>query len=334
MNILFRTDSSNKIGSGHLQRCINLANIFYKKGNKIFFICNNCYGNLNNLIKRNYPLKILSSTNKFNKNFKSLNMKDQIQDAKMTIDYAKKINADLIFLDSYLLDFNWQSLIRKFFKLIFVDDLALKNNCDIYINYHIEKKNIIQKNFLNKKTVKLLGMKNFIVNEKHLNFNNQSNIRKIYIYMGDVDSKNYSGKLFKLLLNKEFEKFQFIFILGSNYSLKDSFIKDCYDKKNITLIKKRLISIWNIFNMKKDIVICSGGLIASEALYLGVKSIFICQNNFQHKNLRLKNKMIYKDIKNIKKKKLLFNLNNLVKSKFSHNKINNSTLIDSILLNA
>ena len=146
MNILFRTDSSNKIGSGHLQRCVNLANIFYKKGNKIFFICNNYYGNLNNLIKSNYSLKILSSTNKFNKNFKSLNMKDQIQDAKMTIDYAKKINADLIFLDSYLLDFNWQSLIRKFFKLIFVDDLELKNNCDIYINYHIEKKNIIKKN--------------------------------------------------------------------------------------------------------------------------------------------------------------------------------------------
>ena len=60
MNILFRTDSSKKIGSGHLQRCLNLASILNKMGNKIFFICSNYSGNLNYLIKRKYPLKPLT----------------------------------------------------------------------------------------------------------------------------------------------------------------------------------------------------------------------------------------------------------------------------------
>tara|TARA_Y100000389_G_scaffold166592_2_gene171420 strand:- start:225 stop:1229 length:1005 start_codon:yes stop_codon:yes gene_type:complete len=333
MNILFRTDSSKKIGSGHLQRCLNLASILNKMGNKIFFICSNYSGNLNYLIKRKYPLKILSSKNEIKNKFNPLSIEDQKKDAMMTMKYAKKINIDFIVLDSYLFDYNWQSQVRKFMKLIFIDDLALKNDCDIYINYHLENKDIIKKNFLNKNTVKLLGMKNFIVNKKHLKLKNQSKSKKIYVYMGDIDSKNYSLKLLKLFLDKEFEKFTFKFILGSNYSLKKFFDNKYNYKKNISSIKRRLNSIWNIFNFKKDIIICSGGLIASEALHLNVRSILICQNNYQFKNLKSKYSIIYSNIKDINKKKILGNLDQLVKSKVLYNTRDNTSLIKNILSN-
>ena len=54
MNIFFRTDSSLSIGTGHLSRCINLADELKKMNNNIFFISRNLPGNSNFIIKKEY----------------------------------------------------------------------------------------------------------------------------------------------------------------------------------------------------------------------------------------------------------------------------------------
>ena len=54
MYILFRVDSSDQIGAGHLLRCLNLAKeLKAKKKAKIVFFCKNLRGNLNYIIKKN-----------------------------------------------------------------------------------------------------------------------------------------------------------------------------------------------------------------------------------------------------------------------------------------
>ena len=52
MNIVFRVDSSIKIGSGHLVRCINLAKELIKKNISISFLSRAHVGNLNELVKK------------------------------------------------------------------------------------------------------------------------------------------------------------------------------------------------------------------------------------------------------------------------------------------
>ena len=47
--IIFRVDSSTQIGSGHLMRCLTLANQLKSKA-EILFISRNLVGNLNHLI--------------------------------------------------------------------------------------------------------------------------------------------------------------------------------------------------------------------------------------------------------------------------------------------
>ena len=39
MNIIIRTDSSTQIGTGHLMRCLTLADKLRQKGTQISFIC-------------------------------------------------------------------------------------------------------------------------------------------------------------------------------------------------------------------------------------------------------------------------------------------------------
>ena len=52
MNVVFRTDASAKIGSGHVIRCLTLASVLKQEGSNVFFISRNHKGNLSDLIKR------------------------------------------------------------------------------------------------------------------------------------------------------------------------------------------------------------------------------------------------------------------------------------------
>ena len=49
-NFFFRVDSSKKIGSGHLMRCMTLGKYLREQGGNCTFICRNLDGNLNTKI--------------------------------------------------------------------------------------------------------------------------------------------------------------------------------------------------------------------------------------------------------------------------------------------
>ena len=57
MRIVFRTDASAKIGSGHVMRCLALAEELEKNGSDISFISRGHEGNLNHLVlKRGFQV--------------------------------------------------------------------------------------------------------------------------------------------------------------------------------------------------------------------------------------------------------------------------------------
>ena len=52
MRVSIRTDASLKIGSGHVMRCLSLAEELLKIGHEVQFICREHNGHLGNLIKK------------------------------------------------------------------------------------------------------------------------------------------------------------------------------------------------------------------------------------------------------------------------------------------
>ena len=50
MNIVFRVDSSLEIGTGHVMRCLTLAEQLERSGCKVFFICRQLEGSISKLI--------------------------------------------------------------------------------------------------------------------------------------------------------------------------------------------------------------------------------------------------------------------------------------------
>ena len=61
MNVDIRADASLKIGSGHVMRCLTLADALSELGNKVVFICKDHDSNLiNKITNSGYEVKVLS----------------------------------------------------------------------------------------------------------------------------------------------------------------------------------------------------------------------------------------------------------------------------------
>ena len=127
MKIVFRTDSSMDIGTGHVMRCMTLAEELKKKKADISFICCEHKGNMIGFIKqKGYTVHSLPSNI------------DMEEDARLTrkILEDETVYYDWIIIDHYGIDASWETPLRKFAKKIMViDDLAnRRHNCDILLD--------------------------------------------------------------------------------------------------------------------------------------------------------------------------------------------------------
>jgi UDP-2,4-diacetamido-2,4,6-trideoxy-beta-L-altropyranose hydrolase len=134
-NILFRVDSGGIIGSGHLVRCLVLAETLREEGYTIWFASRNHAGNLLEKIKlENFPLiqlppptlPITSDSSQW----LGESVETDIQQTFGTDFY------DLVIIDHYSIDESWEKLARKHTKsIIVIDDLAnRKHDCDLLID--------------------------------------------------------------------------------------------------------------------------------------------------------------------------------------------------------
>jgi UDP-2,4-diacetamido-2,4,6-trideoxy-beta-L-altropyranose hydrolase len=262
MNIAFRVDSSEKMGFGHLSRCLTLSKQLKKK-NKIYFFSKNLKGNRNHLIKKN----------KLN-----LEIIDSFSDAENTIKYIKKFKIDYIFVDNYNLDFKWEKNISRYCKIVLIDDyLQRKSFCDIYINYHYQK-NYNLKNKLKNNCKKLLGPQYLIVKKEKKKIIKQKN--KIFIFISTVDSKNIAEKVLKILVELKF--FYIIYVVLSDNNKKNLIIKKFSNNKNIKFLN---FNEKNFHKYSKDakIILSGTGVSMYENLIYNDNNIFFINNLIQNK---------------------------------------------------
>lgn len=138
MKVLFRTDASVDIGTGHLMRCLTLASRLRSRGADVSFVC------------RDLPGGAFDILNSFGFRATSLpanGMDAEIQsfDADRTIKSISGFfpdGVDWIVVDHYSLDVRWESFLRPYARRIMVvDDLANRNHdCDLLLdqNYYLD----------------------------------------------------------------------------------------------------------------------------------------------------------------------------------------------------
>lgn len=273
--ILFRVDSSSKIGSGHLMRCLNLAK--YLNIDNTEFICT--YNN-----KINIPFKV-NYIEKSNDSWLGNTWED---DCDKTISIIKKNNLTslLLIIDQYSIDYKWETKIRPFVKSIMViDDLHnRKHNCDFLLDQNLYLDNInLYKKLVPENCKILLGCEYLILNKCFLNIKRvRTCVKRIYIFFGGSDTPNLTEKLLKYLI--KYKNIVFDIVIGKLNKNYNNILNKYSNYKNINIYynitQDKIATI--IYN--SDLCIGSSGTSCYERCVSGVFSLVITIANNQVNN--------------------------------------------------
>ncbi|MGO3642221.1 MAG: UDP-2,4-diacetamido-2,4,6-trideoxy-beta-L-altropyranose hydrolase, partial [Psychrobacter sp.] len=143
MNVVFRCDASIQIGTGHVMRCLTLADELTSQGAKCYFICREHEGNLIDFITQKgyevYKLEAIPLNNSNKDKAESTLFHSewlgtsQAEDAKQSIDIISDIEPEWLIIDHYALNDYWEQKLRPYCnKILVIDDLAdRKHDCDV-----------------------------------------------------------------------------------------------------------------------------------------------------------------------------------------------------------
>lgn len=173
MLIGFRVDAAKHIGTGHLQRCLTLAQCLIKHGHECFFFCRNFDPKYYADIERSDSSLVLIGSGQadssiLDKNWLRVSVENDLSDFLCAL---KKSPIDICIVDHYFLDKEWESKVSKYIKkIVVIDDLANReHDCDILIDQnYLPLYEQRYDDLVPKQTKKLLGPSFVLLREEFL----------------------------------------------------------------------------------------------------------------------------------------------------------------------
>lgn len=227
MRIAFRTDASLKIGTGHVMRCLTLADALRDRGAECFFVCRSHAGNLINLISQlghqTLSLPVLTLERGYNCSRNGTAHADWlgadwVTDAEDTGLLLSRIMGkeplDWLVVDHYALEMQWEQALRPLARRIMViDDLADRSHdCDLLLDQNLGRKVLDYSRLLKGNTTTLIGPQFALLRPEFAAFRVQSlarrkkllPLRQLLITMGGVDKDNATWRVLDGLSACEF----------------------------------------------------------------------------------------------------------------------------------
>jgi UDP-2,4-diacetamido-2,4,6-trideoxy-beta-L-altropyranose hydrolase len=292
MVVIFRTDSSLKIGSGHVMRCLALAEILRKSGAEVEFVCRKHEGDLIDLIReKGFVVNELQLTHNLRPVFFTENYADnnygswlgtsQEHDAQETINVLRKNKLDWLVVDHYALGKNWENQLRPHFRNIMViDDLAdRKHDCDILLdqNYFIDVESRYV-DLLPPNCTKLLGPKFALLRPEFAETRKllkprTGKVQRVLVFFGGTDSENFTGKALEALSFPDLNHLKADVVIG---------IHNPHRAEIEQQVKSRLrtqlhVQVENMAELmaQSDLALGAGGATTWERLCLGLPTLVV-----------------------------------------------------------
>jgi len=264
MNIIFRTDSGFEIGSGHVMRCLTLADELCKKTDSVSFICKEIDGNMIDYIQD-----------------RGFNVHKIKESEKETIEILKKTRPEWLIIDHYDIDSKQEKSFSNFTtNIMIIDDLANRSHfCDILLDQNLYSNMDDRYNNLVPTSCNLLlGPKYALLrpefrNIKEIVKTDKVDIKRILVFYGGSDHTGETIKALKALKDDSFNDIYIDVVIGSQNKNSDEIRDFCNLNKNFYF--NQSISNMAYHMSKADLSLGAGGSTSWERCCLGIPAIVI-----------------------------------------------------------
>ena len=301
MEVVIRVDASYEIGSGHVMRCLTLAEALRNRSVNVSFICRELAGHLIEVIQRKsfrvHSLKLTRGCPQFSRTSGSLSHAswlgvDQERDAEETLRVlSTKQKISWVVVDHYGIDHIWHSRVRRSETKIFVlDDLAdRKHDCDLLLDQSYFGTDLHRYHKLTSENCKnLIGPRYTLLRPEfdhklRINHAGAGPLRRIFINYGGVDKFCMTTKTLEILFPCLPDHIAIDVVVGAkNKDLQH--LRQICRASNVNLHINTTGSAKLMMNA--DLAIGCGGVVALERAFWGLPSIAISTALNQEETLR------------------------------------------------
>lgn len=306
MKVVFRTDSSLMIGTGHLMRCLALAGELSARGEQVVFICRNLPGNMNTQVLRNghklHELPLDDNTLMDNPDISEYERwlaveeeTDALQTGRVLAE--KENHADVLVVDHYALDSAWERQMLPYIKrLMVIDDLANRcHDCHILLDQNLyEDMEKRYEHLVGADTQLLLGP-TFALLRKEFNSQRKvmakrdGRVRKVMVSFGGADRTNETLKFLNALKKAKTGALNFEVIVGKT-NPNNNIIKEKCDSMSNVAYHRAVDDIARLMAMV-DLAVGAGGTSTWERCCLGLPAVTVAVAENQVEVARLSERM-------------------------------------------
>lgn len=219
MNVVFRVDASIQIGTGHVMRCLTMAEALAHKGYDCHFICRDLPGHFGEYISgKGYKLSLLPAPTASSSRLSASVSEDCCrwlgvswhEDSRQTLGVLTMLKATWLVVDHYALDAKWErTLSNAVTRIMVIDDLANRpHQCALLLDQNLGRLAGHYDGLVPDECRRLVGSRFALLRPEFVAFRPKSlerrknpKIRRILISLGGVDSTNATSEVLTAIGN-------------------------------------------------------------------------------------------------------------------------------------
>lgn len=268
--VYIRTDANCKIATGHVMRCLTIADELIKQNVDVSFV-----------VSDDESLPLIEKNG-----YKTINMHDawdapDIEKEYLVLcKYAKE--QDVLLIDTYAIKNDYLNKFRSIFKLVIFDDLFTeKKDADIIINYNVFFRRFDYNGRYHKSDCKLLLGERYVPLraqfssvEKH-NFVCEHEKTEVLLICGGGDQENMILTVLQWIQknqNQIFCRCKWNVVIGSYYPHKEELLKMTSQNQNV-FVKKNVSNMAKLMN-RCDLCISAASTVLYECCAMLLPTLF------------------------------------------------------------
>lgn len=290
--IVFRTDASLEIGTGHVMRCLTLAAGLTEQGATVRFLCRDHDGNLIDLIEDcGFVVQVLHSAMELGSSLGSIdepahvawlgsNWRSDAEQCRAVLPNP----VDWIIVDHYGLDYQWESVMRdKCNHIMVIDDLADRtHDCDLLLDQSLGRTVEDYCPFVSLGTRMLLGPQYALLRPEFAQWRDASlarrqnpKLRHLLVTMGGVDRDNVTGSILSAIAQCRLAFLEKITVVLGPHAPWHVAVGDLAAEMQVPATIMSGVDNMAELMMSCDLAIGAGGATTWERCSLGVPTILI-----------------------------------------------------------